>query len=73
MIHLSPVICAFIENAADVANGLDAPFATGSDQVEHALDLCMVSDDLTVSSDVDKVERVQPVLLVDIDAVVNVL
>ena len=61
-----------IKNMADIWDGLATSLAAGAHQIKQALHLGVVGHDLLVIADIDKVVRMQAVLLIDIYAIVNV-
>ena len=55
-----------IEGPIDGFDGLAQPLACGAGQIQQALDLGVVADYFAGMADIDQIERVQPVLLLQV-------
>ena len=71
-LHLPPVSSFLVKQTASLRNGLRLALAATAHQIEQAFDLGVIMNDLTLTTDVDEVIRVQSVMMANADARVAV-
>ena len=73
LMHVSAVAGFFIECAVELCNRLRLAFAEVTHFVQHILRGEVVADYLSIVCEVDHIERMEPVLIVEVHAVGPVL
>ena len=70
--HLAPVVGGLTEQAANIRHRLALAFAGAAYQIEQPFDFRVIGDDFAILADINKIIRVQAIVLMDVDAFVPI-